>query len=119
MQKRTKKFLYEFALDAIARIEKHIEGRSFNAFVREPMPHDATVLRLQFLGFALRDLSKKSGTEETKRFLALKSQKYNALAEDYHTVNYRKIWKTVTLELPILKRKLQSQIVRDAKKKKG
>lgn len=119
MRRRTKKFLYEFALDAITQIEEYTKGLSFDAFVREPMPHDATILRLQFLGFALRDLSKKPGTEEVKRFLARKAQKYNALTEDHRKVDYQKNWKTVILELPKLKQKLQSQIVRDAKKKEG
>ena len=106
MPKRTKKFLLQFALESIGQIEGYVEGLSFDAFIRQPLPHDATILRLQFLGFALRDLSKKFRAEDTKRYLARKAQRYNALAEDYRKYDYRKIWETVTLELPRLKRKL-------------
>ncbi len=119
MQRRTRKFLFEFALDAIAWIENYIEGLSFDDFIRTPMPRDATILRLQFLGYSLRDLSKKFPTGEMKNYLARKAQKYNALTEDYRTVDYQKLWATVTLELPRLKRKLQSQTIRDGRKKKG
>lgn len=108
MQKRSKKFLIQFGLESIAQINGYVEGLSFSDFIREPLPHDATILRLQFLGFALRDLSKKFKTGNTKQYLARKSKSYNTLTEDYRIVDDRKIWETVTLELPRLKTKLQS-----------
>jgi len=119
MQKHSKRFLLQFALESITQIENYIEGLSFGTFTREALPHDATILRLQFLGFALRDLSKRFRTEDTKRYLARKAQRYNTLTEDYRAVDYQEIWETATLELPRLKRKLQSLILRDAIKKKG
>jgi len=61
MPRRTRKFLLRFALDSIMQIESYIEGLSFDGFVHTPLPRDATILRLQFLGFALRDLSRKFG----------------------------------------------------------
>ena len=108
MQKRTKRFLLQFALDSIEQIESFIEGLSFSDFVRKPLPHDATILRLQFLGFALRDLSNKFKAEDTKEYLARKAERYNALTEDYRKVDDRRIWETITLDLSPLKQKLQS-----------
>jgi uncharacterized protein with HEPN domain len=119
MPKRSKKFLLQFALESIRPIEEYIEGLSFSNWTREAMRYDATILRLEFLGFALRDLSKRYRTEDTKKYLARKAQRYNALTEDYRKIDQRKIWKTVTIELPRLKIKLQSQTLCDAKKKKG
>ncbi len=119
MQKHSKKFLLQFALESITRIETYIEELSFDAFTREPLPHDATILRLQFLGFALRDLSKRFRTGDTKRYFVRKAQRYNTLTEDYRMVDNQKIWETVTIEFPRLKRKLQSPTLHDARKKKG
>ena len=108
MQKHSKRFLLQFALESIAQIENYIEGLTFGTFTREPLSHDATILRLQFLGFALRDLSKKSKTGATEQYLARKAKRYNALTEDYRIVDQLKIWKAVTVELPRLKIRLQS-----------
>ncbi len=108
IQKRTKKFLLQFALESIEHIESFIEGLSFTAFTRKPMTRDATILRLEFLGFALRDISKRTAVEDTKLYLARKARRYDTLTKDYRKVDDRKIWETVTLELPRLKKKLQT-----------
>lgn len=106
MPQRTKKFLLQFALNSIAQIENYIEGLSFAAWTHEALSYDATIMRLKFLGFSLRDLSKCYKTEEPKKYCARKAHKYIALTEDYRKYDQPKIWNTVTLELPKLKRKL-------------
>ncbi len=108
MKKLTKKFLVQFALESIGHIESFIEGLSFSTFLRKPMARDATIQRLEFLGFALRDLSKRIRAEDPKRYLARKARRYDSLTKDYRKVDDKKIWETVTLGLPRLKKKLQT-----------
>lgn len=117
-KKLSKQFLYQFALESIARIESYIDGLSFDAFTHEELPRDATILRLQFLGFCLRDLSKKTRTEDTKRYLARKARTYDKLTEDYRKYDYQKIWNAATIDLPKLKNKLQNQNLSGMRKKK-
>jgi uncharacterized protein with HEPN domain len=62
MPKRTKKFFLQFALDSIAIAEDYVEGLTFNEWTREALRYDATIMRLRFLSFSLRDLSKQYRT---------------------------------------------------------
>jgi uncharacterized protein with HEPN domain len=104
----TKKFLLHFALESIENIESFIEGLSFSTFVQKSMHRDATIQRLQFLGFGLRDLSKRIRTPDTKAYLARKARRYDNLTKDYRKIDDKKIWDTVMLDLPRLKKKLES-----------
>ncbi len=106
MKNHDKKFLLAFAIVTIERIEGHVEGISYSAFRRSHIRQDAVLLRLEILGYALRDLLKKSKVMRAKKSLTLAMRICEQVTRDYRVVDTTKIWKTVTLVLPVLKREL-------------
>ena len=106
--KFTKKFLLPFTLECIEQIQSVVSDLSFASWIRKPLYHDAVIQRLQFLGFGLRDLSKRIRARDMKRYLANKARRYDNLTKDYRKIDDRKIWDAVTLDLPRVKRKLPS-----------
>jgi len=87
-------------LDAISRIQRHIEGVDQKSFEKTELVQDAVIRQLEILGEAAGRVSR----ETCARFADVPWQRITGLRHrlihDYLGVDLELVWRVVTVELP-------------------
>ncbi len=93
----------EDILDAIARIERYIQGLTFDQFQADEKTIDAVVRNLEVIGEAVRHLMMASSEElpEAIRWADVAGMR-NILVHEYFGVDLGIVWQTVITDLPLL-----------------
>jgi uncharacterized protein with HEPN domain len=90
-------------LDAIARIERYVEGLTFEQFQADQKTVDAVVRNLEIIGEAVRHLSadqeRLPGGPPWVDIAGMR----NILIHEYFGVDLKIIWHTIIADLPELK----------------
>ena len=100
----------EDILEAIQLIEKFVKGMEFTDFQDDPKTRYAVVHALLIISEASRRLSdavKKRHPDIPWRDIANSGNIYR---HEYHSINDRMIWKTLTDRLPPLKRAIKKEL---------
>ena len=100
----------EDILEAIQLIEKFVKGMEFTDFQDDPKTRYAVVHALLIISEASRRLSdavKKRHPDIPWRNVANSGNIYR---HEYHNINDRMIWKTLTDRLPPLKRAIKKEL---------
>lgn len=100
----------EDILEAIRLIEKFVKGMKFIDFQSDPKTRYAVVHALLIISEASRRLSatvKRRHPDIPWRDVA---DSGNIYRHEYHSINDKMIWKTVTESLPILKTSLMEKL---------
>jgi uncharacterized protein with HEPN domain len=106
MAKDTLKYLDDM-LECIEIIEQHVSGQDLDSFTGNVLMQDAVLRRFTIIGEACRRI-----TEEYKEnhpeipWYKIKAMR-NFVIHEYDKVSTKTIWKTVTDDLPPLKKQLQ------------
>jgi len=97
----------EDILDAIAKIDRYVEGLTFEQFQSDEKTLDAVVRNLEVIGEAVRHLA--AATDELPESIpwADIAGMRNILIHEYFSVDVRIIWHTISSDLPTLRLGLQ------------
>lgn len=107
MPRREWRLRVEDILDAIARIERYIEGLSFEQFQADQKTVDAVVRNLEIIGEAVRHLA--ASHEDLPGDIPWRdvAGMRDILVHEYFGVDVSILWRTVTDDLPALRVALQ------------
>ena len=93
----------EDILEAIARIERYVEGLTFEQFQADQKTVDAVVRNLEIIGEAVRHLSvNQEGLPGETPWVDIAGMR-NILIHEYFGVDMKIIWHTIVEDLPKLK----------------
>ena len=96
--------------ESIEKIENYTQGKSWSDFERDTELQDAVLRRFEIIGEAVNHIpsevkEKHPGVEWKKA-----SGARNIFAHEYFGVNLKRVWDTVTKDLPELKKQIQKII---------
>jgi uncharacterized protein with HEPN domain len=98
----------EDILEAIAKIERYVEGLNYEQFQADPKTVDAVVRNLEVIGEAVRHLA---GAAENLPpgvpWLDIAGMR-NILIHEYFGVDSNIIWQTIKQDLPELRKQLNA-----------
>lgn len=95
-------------LDAIAKIERYVHGLTFDQFQSDEKTVDAVVRNLEVIGEAVRHLMAISDELPVVIPWADIAGMRNILVHEYFGVDLQIVWQTISNDLPMLKRELQT-----------
>ena len=97
----------EDILEAIARIERYVEGLTFEQFQADQKTVDAVIRNLEVIGEAVRYLSTDlQSLPDDVPWIDIAGMR-NILIHEYFGVDLNIIWQTLTQDLPALRGQLQ------------
>jgi uncharacterized protein with HEPN domain len=94
-------------LEAIARIERYVEGLTFEQFQADQKTVDAVIRNLEVIGEAVRHLSAHRLSLPSEIPWTDIAGMRNVLIHAYFGVDLKIIWQTIVEDLPVLKVELQ------------
>lgn len=94
-------------LESISRIKKYTSGYSFNDFEEDEKTVDSVLRNLEIIGEASRHIPKNIKARYPELPWQEMNTMRNIVIHEYHGVNLRIIWTTITLDLPPLVRQLK------------
>jgi uncharacterized protein with HEPN domain len=97
----------EDILDAIAKIERYLDGLTFEQFQSDEKTIDAVVRNLEVIGEAVRHLMASSDELPHAIPWADIAGMRNILIHEYFGVDLTIVWATVTVDLPTLRSSLK------------
>jgi len=110
MKRRTGKLFVEDILEAIDKIKRHIEGLTYETFVKNELVIDAVIRNLEIIGEASRnlpeDVRKKYPEIPWGRMIGLR----NIIIHEYFGVDLAIIWEIITKNLPETKPKIVAML---------
>ena len=110
MKRRTGKLFVEDILEAIDKIKRHIEGLTYETFVKNELVIDAVIRNLEIIGEASRnlpeDVRKKYPEMPWGRMIGLR----NIIIHEYFGVDLAIIWEIITKNLPETKPKIVAML---------
>jgi uncharacterized protein with HEPN domain len=93
----------EDILDAIARIQRYVEGLTFEQFQADQKTIDAVVRNLEIIGEAVRHLSASQERLPGETPWVDIAGMRNILIHEYFGIDLKIIWHTIVEDLPKLK----------------
>ena len=89
-------------LQAAEKVQKFLEGKTFEDFIQDDMRQAAVERNLEIIGEAARRVSEELKQEHPeipwKRIISQR----NVLIHEYDDIDYEKIWKVVSIDVPRL-----------------
>lgn len=100
----------EHILEAIARIERYIDGLNEPAFHADELVQDAVIRNIEIIGEASRNILKHF-PETVSKYpgipFSYAYQMRNAVSHGYFTVDLELVWRTVHTELPTMRTQIR------------
>ncbi len=93
---------------AIAKIERYIQGITFEVLVSDELRHDAIIRQLEILGEAANRLSLEFTTNHPNFPVKQAISMRNFLIHGYDDIDLTVVWKTIQEDLPLVKQSLQA-----------
>lgn len=112
MPPRERRLRVEDILDAIAKIERYVDGLTFEQFQSDEKTIDAVVRNLEIIGEAVRHLMADSEPLASSIPWADIAGMRNVLIHEYFGVDLQIIWQTISTDLPTLTGGLQGLLGR-------
>jgi uncharacterized protein with HEPN domain len=94
-------------LEAVARIERYVEGLTFEQFEADQKTVDAVIRNLEVIGEAVRHLAAHRASLPSGVPWADIAGMRNILIHAYFGVDLKIVWHTIVEDLPELKTQLQ------------
>ncbi len=98
----------EYIVEAITKIEGFTKGMSRDHFVHNVMMQDAIIRNIEIIGEATKKISSEFTISHHKIPWADMAGMRNKLIHDYMDVDLDVVWKTVEVDLPLLKELLSN-----------
>lgn len=97
-------------LEAIERIKRYSEGKSFADFVDDDMMYYAIVKNIEIIGEASNLLTEEFKINHPKTPLKMVAGMRNYIVHEYYQVDNTIIWDVVTHDLPELEKNIISYL---------
>lgn len=91
---------------AILKIEDYIKNTNFDVFLKDPMRQDAVIRQFEIIGEAANRISKDFINTHPNFPLKEAIRMRNFLIHGYDEVNIEVVWKTIQVDIPLLKKSL-------------
>ena len=91
---------------AIAKIEEYTKNVSFDSFQIDTMRQDAVIRQFEIIGEAANRISKDFLNDHSDFPLKEAIRMRNFLIHGYDKVDVKVVWKTVQVDIPLLKKSL-------------
>jgi len=105
-QRNWKLFVIDI-LESINKIEKYIEGLSYEQFVIDEKTKDAVVRNLEIIGEAAnqipKEIQQKFRSVPWNQIIAMR----NRMIHGYFVIDYRIVWDIVKIDIPSFKREIE------------
>ncbi len=97
-------------IDAIKRIERYVDGVSYEQFMKSNLIQAAVIREIEIIGEATKKLNQKF--KEKHQDIPWKSiaGMRDKLIHDYFGVDLDAVWETVKKDIPILKDKIKKLV---------
>ena len=93
----------EHILDAIEKIENYCESINLHKFLKDEMLHDAVLYQFMIIGEAIINVDNDILSNYKYPWHLPRSFR-NYIAHEYFGINLEKVWNTVTIDIPLLKK---------------
>lgn len=105
--KRDPRLYIDDILDAIERIEKYVEGLSFEDFSKDSKTVDALVRNFEIIGEATKRVPAEIKGKYPQIPWKMMAGTRDKLIHEYFGVNLQVLWKAVKDDIPPLKRSIE------------
>ncbi|MBI5123552.1 DUF86 domain-containing protein [Candidatus Roizmanbacteria bacterium] len=105
MKKNNQVYLQDIS-KAVFKIEKYTKDVDFEIFLKDEMRQDAVIRQFEIIGEAANRISKDFLKDHPKFPLKEAIRMRNFLIHGYDEVNVEVVWKTVQVDIPLLKKNL-------------
>lgn len=95
-------------LESIEHIENYMKDLSEDNFLNSDEKQDSVIRRLEILGEAIKNLSEEFRQQHPEIEWNKAMATRNILIHNYFGIDLKIIWDTVTQDLPIFKKKIES-----------
>ncbi len=96
----------EHILQSIQRINRYVEGKDFDDFVKDDMMYYAVVKNIEILGEASNMLTEEFRSKHPDTPWKLVSGMRNYIVHEYFQVDNNVVWDVVTHDLPSLEQQV-------------
>jgi uncharacterized protein with HEPN domain len=112
MSSRDWHFRVQDILNAIQKIETYIEGMTANQFKKNELVVDAVVRNLEIIGEASKNIALSTRRLYPDIPWDQMNGMRNVLIHEYFGVDVSTVWHTVKKHLPLLKKQLESMLIK-------
>jgi len=100
-------------LEAVARIRRYLDGKSFDEFCQDELTHDAVLRNITIIGEAARNIPDEVADRYPDIPWPEMRGMRNAVVHGYAAVDLSIVWDTTQADLPRLVLALQSMLTDD------
>lgn len=116
MSERTLEVFLQDVLKSIKKIQRYIQGKSYNEFIKDDLLIDGVIRNLEVIGEAIKNipvsLRKMYPSVKWKKIAGLR----DILIHEYFGIDYELLWDVIENEIPSLHKQIE-EILRDLKDK--
>jgi len=106
MKKNNQVYLQDIS-KAISKIEEYSKNITFEVFLKDEMRQDAVIRQFEIIGEAASRISKDFLADHPDFPLKEAIRMRNFLIHGYDEIDIKVVWKTVQIDIPLLKKSLQ------------
>lgn len=108
MSKRNEQLLIADILEAIDKIQRYLEGMSYETFINDEKTVDAVIRNFEIIGEAANQMPKTFTEYHSEIPWRDLSDFRNVLIHAYFGVDLQMVWQIVEFDLETLKKKMQN-----------
>lgn len=106
MKKNNQVYLQDIS-KAVFKIEKYTKDVNFEIFLKDEMRQDAVIRQFEIIGEAANKISKDFIESHPDFPLKEAIRMRNFLIHGYDEVDIKVVWKTIQIDIPLLKKSLE------------
>jgi uncharacterized protein with HEPN domain len=110
--KITNKLRLEHILQAIEKIEHYCKSADLNKFLENEILHDAILHQFMIIGEAISNIDNDILYKYNYPWHLPRSFR-NFIAHEYFGINLEKVWNTVNIDIPVLKKAIKNIIEKE------
>jgi uncharacterized protein with HEPN domain len=103
-------FRLEHILESIEKIEYIVKDLDYGEYLEDWIKQDAIIRNFEIIGEAIANLDDAIKDENPEVEWKLVKDMRNFLIHEYFKVDFKAVWDTINIHLPILKRQIEATL---------